>query len=162
MDTPNAMCMNVYLQFSFVNCKYSDWFAGRWKSVTVKPKQVSAQRVLRSQRLVELRKMITENCIAAVKLTEDSRNKTLSVQNVSLVRVKGSVTKVTKRFLANAQVFEKDADHRLIQFFKKVGTKYLLGHDDYYCHLEYFVLTPEPLVVNIVTLVETERSPATP
>ena len=106
--------------------------------------------------------MVTANCIAAVKLTEDSKNKPLSIQNFSLVKVKGSVTKVTKRFLANAQVFEKDADHCLIQFFKKVGTKYLLGHDNYYCHLESFVLTPEPLVVKIVTPVETERSPATP
>ena len=106
--------------------------------------------------------MITANCIAAVKLTKDSRNKTLSVQNVSIVKVKGSVTTVTKRFRANTQVFAKDADHWLIQFFKKVGTKYLIGHDDYYCHLESFVLTPEPLVVNIVTPVEIEISPATP
>jgi hypothetical protein len=102
-----------------VNCKYSDWFAGRWKPVMVKPKQVSVQRVLRSQRLEELRKMITANCIAAVKLTEDSRNKTLSVQKDSLVKVKGSITKVAKRFLANAQVFEKNADHCLIQFSRK-------------------------------------------
>ena len=102
---PMLYACNVYLQFPFGNCKYSDWFTGHWKSVMVEPKQVCAQRVLRSQDLEELQKVITANCIAAVKLTEDSRNKTLSVQKISLVKVKGSVTKVTKRFLANAQVF---------------------------------------------------------
>ena len=65
-------------------------------------------------------------------------------------QVQGAVTKVKKRFLANAQVFEKGSDHCLVCFYKKVGSKYILGHDDYYCHLESFLVTPEPVVVNVI------------
>ena len=65
-------------------------------------------------------------------------------------QVQGVVTKVKTRFLANTQVFEKGSDHYLACFYKKVGNNYILGRDAYYCHLESFLVTPEPVVVNVI------------
>ena len=130
-----------------------------------------------------LRKMVTPNCVAAINLDlDDERYKNVHV-NFHLVKVdilllllmcvvinanclclllqlQSAITKVKKRFLANAQVFEKDTDHCLVCFFKKVGSKYILGHDDYYCHLEAFVLTSEPVVVSAVVRTKTAHDAA--
>ena len=50
----------------------------------------------------------------------------------------GSHHKGEETFLANAQVFKKGSDHCLVCFYKKVGSNYILGRDDYYFYLEYF------------------------
>ena len=68
-------------------------------------------------------------------------------------QVQGAVTKVKKHFLVNAQVFKKGSDHCLVCFYKKVGSSYILGHGDYYYHLEYFLITREQVVVTVINAV---------
>ena len=73
-------------------------------------------------------------------------------------QVQGAISKAKKHFLANAQVFKKGSDHCLVCFYKKVGSKYILGHDDYYCHSESFLVTPEPVFANVI---KAETEPTT-
>ena len=98
---PMPCAYDTCLKFECTDCAFSDAFAGKWKAVEVKPKSVAAQRVLRSNRLEELQKSITADCVGAVKVDADSRNKSLRGL-YQLCKLRGGLMKTRKRFLVSA------------------------------------------------------------